>query len=266
MAEGTVYNPTPQFSTAEYPVNSGNECSVCKRKIAGRYFRVAGEATCATCTQLQRGLSPQDSHSAYTKGLVFGIVGAIAGCILYATVTIVTGLMIGYVSLAVGFLVGAAMKKGSGGIVGRRYQITAVLLTYAAVSLAAIPIAISQFSKDKQQKQTTSQMSPRPAGETPDSQGQPSTNDQPSTDGQSVSPRSPSPAKVAPSYSSFGSVLAKMVLIGLASPFLELQDPLHGLIGLVILFVGMRIAWKITAGAPGVEITGPYESSPSATA
>jgi hypothetical protein len=46
--------------------------------------------------------------------------------------------------------------------------------------------------------------------------------------------------------------------MGLASPFLELQDPMHGLIGLVILFVGIQIAWKLTAGPPIPEITGPY--------
>ena len=43
--------------------------------------------------------------------------------------------------------------------------------------------------------------------------------------------------------------LPQVVAAGLASPFLELQAaPGRGLIGLVILFVGMKIAWKLTAG------------------
>lgn len=42
--------------------------------------------------------------------------------------------------------------------------------------------------------------------------------------------------------------LGQVVAAGLASPFLELQaDPRRGLIGLIILFVGMKIAWKLTA-------------------
>jgi hypothetical protein len=47
-----------------------------------------------------------------------------------------------------------------------------------------------------------------------------------------------------------------LALVGLASPFRALADPLHGIIGLIILFVGIQIAWKITAGRP-VNIIGP---------
>jgi hypothetical protein len=45
---------------------------------------------------------------------------------------------------------------------------------------------------------------------------------------------------------------------------MELADPLHGLIGLVILFVGIRIAWQLTAGKP-VNIVGPLNAAPAAT-
>jgi hypothetical protein len=38
-----------------------------------------------------------------------------------------------------------------------------------------------------------------------------------------------------------------LVLWGIASPFLELQYGVFGIIGLVILFVGLRIAWRVTA-------------------
>jgi len=58
---------------------------------------------------------------------------------------------------------------------------------------------------------------------------------------------------------SFGTGLAYLALLGLASPFLELAEPLSGLIGLVILFVGLRIAWRMTAGAK-IEIRGPYNN------
>jgi hypothetical protein len=73
---------------------------------------------------------------------LYGIGAAVAGLILYATFAIATGIVIGYVSLAVGWMVGKAILKGSGGVGGRRYRITAALLTYAAVSMAAVPIWI----------------------------------------------------------------------------------------------------------------------------
>jgi hypothetical protein len=39
-----------------------------------------------------------------------------------------------------------------------------------------------------------------------------------------------------------------------------LQGGFSGIIGLVIIFVGMRIAWKITAG-PRLEILGPFQAN-----
>jgi hypothetical protein len=56
-----------------------------------------------------------------------------------------------------------------------------------------------------------------------------------------------------------GAALIGLAVLGLASPFLELQDPFHGVIGLVILLVGIRIAWQLTA-IPKIEILGPFAS------
>ncbi len=50
-----------------------------------------------------------------------------------------------------------------------------------------------------------------------------------------------------------GRGMAELARYGVLSPFLELRDGLGALIGLFILFVGMRAAWQITrpTGAPG---------------
>ena len=56
--------------------------------------------------------------------------------------------------------------------------------------------------------------------------------------------------------------LGLLVLVGLASPFLELQNPLNGALGLLILFIGINIAWRLTAG-PKIEILGPFAASTS---
>jgi hypothetical protein len=161
---------------------------------------------------------------------MFGIGGAILGLVLYVAVALTTGLIIGFVSLAVGYMVGKAVVMGSGGLGGRRYQIAAVLLTYMAVSLAAVPIAISQM------KQRSAQQHAQVSG--------------------SATANAPkmSPAKA----------LATLALVGLASPFLALADPAHGIIGLIILFVGIRIAWRIAAGRP-VTILGPLNEPAAAT-
>ncbi len=36
-----------------------------------------------------------------------------------------------------------------------------------------------------------------------------------------------------------------------AGPFLALRNPLNGGLGLIILFVGLRTAWRLAAGSPG---------------
>jgi hypothetical protein len=183
------------------------------------------------------------------------------GLMLYAAFGILTGLMIGYVSLAVGYIVGKAMKMGSGGMGGRRYQVTAALLTYAAVSIAAIPIYISQVVKDKKaEKQALVQHTlPPPAAPAPQQA--------PAANSSAIPQKAPwqSPGEPKKPSMGFGAALGLAVLIGLASPFLELQNPFQGIIGLIILFVGIRIAWRLTAGVQ-LDILGPFDKNAPAPA
>lgn len=243
---------TPQFSTAEYQAQSGAEaCKSCKQPLAGRYFRVNGAVACERCTEQLKAQLPKDSHSAFVRGLVFGIGGAILGLVLYSAFGIITGIVIGYASLAVGFLVGKAIRLGSGGIGGRRYQVAAVLLTYAAVSMSAIPLSISEGIKEKkiQPPGRASQPASAPALTASDVTAQSaSTADTSAT---------PSRTDAQPNKMSLGIAVLGLAILGLASPFLELGSPVSGIIGLVILFVGIRIAWQLTAG-PKVEILGPF--------
>jgi hypothetical protein len=236
----------PQFSRAEY-ASGADACRICGQTIVGSYFRVNNVMACASCAdQAQRG-QPKDSHLAYSRALMLGIGAAVLGLILYAGFAIVTEIVIGYVALAVGWLVGKAMLKGSNGIGGLRYQVTAAILTYAAVSVAAIPIYIGISIKHHQplvrheQRGTasadrTTGSDGSAAAETPDAQG---------------SQRHPMGVAAA---------LVTMVGYGLASPFLELSDPVHGIIGLVILAVGIRIAWRMT-GTRKLVVDGPYEAA-----
>ncbi len=155
MSSDIFSNPTPQFGKAEYANTGGpDRCQTCKQSIGSQYYRVNGALSCANCAEQLKLRQPKDTHQTFVRSLIFGIGGAIVGLILYAGFGIITGLEIGYISLAVGWIVGKAIIKGSNGIGGRRYQIAAVLLTYSAVSVAAIPIGISMYIKQqKEQKQ-----------------------------------------------------------------------------------------------------------------
>jgi hypothetical protein len=250
----SLTNPTPQFGTAEYAGVSGAErCKSCSQSITSTYYRVNGALTCAPCGEQAKLRVPRDSHQTFVRGLLFGVGGAVLGLVLYAGFGILTGLMLGYISLAVGYIVGKAIMKGTNGIGGRRYQIAAVALTYAAVSLSAIPIGISQIVKHRNtQKQNFAKHTPRPATDAGASAEPDSTS--------VTAPSDPPQPALAKPRMSIGSAIGMLTLAGLASPFLELQDPLHGVIGLVILFVGIRIAWQLTA-ARALDILGPFANS-----
>ena len=222
----------PQFTTAEYPGNTASTaCKSCGQPISGTYYQVNGAVTCSRCAQQIKDQLRKDSHGAFVRGVLFGIGAAILGLVLYVTVALATGLIIGFVSLAVGYMVGKAIVLGSGGLGGRRYQIAAVLLTYMAVSLSAVPIAISQHLKQRSAQQHAQ------AGDS---------------------------ATIAPKKMSSAGALATLAFIGLASPFLDLANPTHGIIGLIILFVGLRIAWRLTAGR-SVNVSGPISEPAPAT-
>ncbi len=238
---------TPQFGTAEYKNAPGTDiCLSCKQAISGAYYRINGILACERCATQVQAQMPKDSHSAFVRGIIFGIGGAIVGLALYAAFGIITGLEIGYVALAVGWLVGTAIKKGSQGIGGRRYQIAAVALTYAAVSLAAIPMGIAQIMKNKKSAPSATAA----PGQTSTNSSDQTTSEEATSTSEAAAPRPVSPASVA----------GALLLAGLASPFLELASGFSGIIGLVILFVGVNIAWKITA-APKLEILGPFKAN-----
>jgi hypothetical protein len=191
---------TPQFLKAEYGSQPGTQlCAICGGSIGVRSYVVDSKLACARCAAAGGAKLAGDSHAAFMQSLIFGAGAAILGLVCYSAFTIVTHFYLGYVALAVGWLVGKAMMMGSKGVGGARYQIAAVFLTYAAISLASVPILVARTLQ---------------SGE----------------------------ANI-----DWTSVAGKLVSWGIASPFLELERGVSGAIGLVILFVGLRIAYRMTA-------------------
>jgi hypothetical protein len=251
MTDSGISNPTPQFGTAEYVgTPGGDHCQFCHQPIGGTYFRANGAMACPSCAEKMRGERERDSHAAFVRGLTAGIGAAVAGLISYAVISIILqGWVISYMSFAVGWLVGTAMMKASGGIGGRRYQIAAVALTYAAVSMAAVPIWM-YFANKERPKQTEQQKLQAEQRQLENETGQPEDS------------RGHEPEPAPRPRLTLGQWLGRVALLGLASPFLQLRgDPFWGAMGLIILFVGIRIAWRITAGKNSA-IYGPFTDSP----
>ncbi len=242
----------PSFDKAQYALaptpgtSTQDQCTLCKTPITASYYRINGDIGCESCASQATSTIPTDSHAAYTRAILYGIGAAIIGMMMYAQFEIATGITIGYLAIGVGYLVGKAMKFGSKGRGGRRYQIAAAILTYAAVSMAAIPVAIHEY------KTKPAQITGAP----------------PPPDSPSVHPYPgdvPEPAQSNSQPASFGMAVLTLIGIGLASPFMELADGFGGIIGLFILFIGVRAAWSLTAGHDFAtnEISGPFAAAPT---
>ena len=92
------------------------------------------------------------------------LVAAIPGAILYYAVIAITNFEIGIVAIAIGYMVGWAVRKGAGGRGGRRFQVLALVLTYWAVGLAYTPLRSSRSTEeDKSPQKATDTTAPAPS-------------------------------------------------------------------------------------------------------
>ncbi|SNS28288.1 hypothetical protein SAMN05421770_101331 [Granulicella rosea] len=82
--------------------------------------------------------APRESvdHAVFVKSIVFGLGAAAVGALIYGLVGMFVH--IGYVGLLVGFMVGKAMMTASDDLGGRKYQITAAVITYFAICFATV--------------------------------------------------------------------------------------------------------------------------------
>ena len=198
---------SPQFGTAEYVATDGDDhCQYCHQPIGTIYYLANAARACPSCADKLR-----NPTAAFGRAVLFGIGAAALGLALYAAFTIITHIATGYASLAVGWMVAKGMVKGSGGVTGRRYQIVAGLLTYAACTIASIPVWIYQM-----------QIYQMPE---------------------------------------LRSLFLTDIPHTLLFPFLRLADnPFGGLVGLIILFVGVSVAVRLTAPR-AFTIGGPFANS-----
>lgn len=232
--------PPLSFDRASYAGDPAgpDRCAYCQSEIAGEYYRVSGNLACNVCAQKAQSLIPPNSHGAFARAVSFGAAAAVLGCIGYALLTISTGWTIGYAAIGVGWIVGWAMKQGAKGNGGRRYQVAAALLTYAAVAVAFVPILLHESKAAKVTATTQS------ADATP---------------GAAVQP----PAPTAP-HTNVGTFLlgiVELLGIGLVSPFLMIFSSFaSGALNLFIIFIGVRFAWQAMT-PPHVAVEGPYQTT-----
>jgi hypothetical protein len=178
----------------------------------------------------------------FGRGLLFGIGAALAGSILWALVSAVTGMQFALLSIVIGIMVGKAVTYGARGCRGRRYQIAAVLLTYGAITTSYIPQYISEIAGMRTRKAKAAAKSD--SGHLP----APSATQNPTTPAKPIS---------VLSYFIFAVLLVALSLI---APFIGVSAGFSGILNLVIIFIGLSRAWLYTK-PDNAPILGPYPAS-----
>src|SRR5277367_4079676 len=133
-----------QFRQAE-PVDgpaAARRCRACKGPIYGAFYQAHGVDVCPLCAErLRSGQQAPPPHS-LAKAALYGAGAALAGCAIYATIAIVTGLELALVAILIGIMVGKSIRYASSGLGGRPQQILAVVLTYFAITTSYIPVVM----------------------------------------------------------------------------------------------------------------------------
>ena len=156
-----------QFDQAEFttPAPDGPSCSFCKRSIDQAYYELGGKICCASCRQrVEAALRGGSRPGRVLRAFAFGTVAAIVGAVLYYAIVRMTERNWGIFAVVLGFMVGGAVRKGTGNRGGLFYQFLAVFLTYSAIAGMLSPHVVEALDRDaKEQKEAdVAQEKPEP--------------------------------------------------------------------------------------------------------
>ena len=232
----------------------GGTCAECGQPIRDVYYEVNGRVLCERCRRAaEASWAAGSSAGRFGKAVVFGIAAAAAGSALYYGVLALTGYEFGLIAIVVGFLVGVAVKKGSHGRGGWKYQALAMFLTYTSIVSSYVPLIIQAALKTEEQ--TASQIA--------DPGAIPLTSSDTTAPAIAVDSASQSlvtsdlGSESAVSSGPANPVLAILLGIGLiyALPFLV---GFQNILGLVIIAIGLYEAWKLNQRAE-LKVAGPFK-------
>jgi hypothetical protein len=133
-----------QFERADFgAAPAGVICTGCHQPVAGDHFDVNGRPFCAGCTAaIRQAHGAGAGAGAFPRALGAGLGAGVVGSALFYIVEKVSGYQLSIIAIAVGFLVGRAVRWGTGGRGGLIYQILAVALTYAAIAFSWLPFVL----------------------------------------------------------------------------------------------------------------------------
>lgn len=241
-----------QFDRAEFSSEAKPSltCVGCNHAISETYYAAGDKILCAACREnLAREQVGGSGLGRFARALLFGIPAAILGSAIYYGVAALTGYEIGLVAIVIGLLVGGAVRRGSRGRGGWRYQTLAVVLTYLSITATYVPYIFQGMIEEAEKGETAANA---PA------EGERVALLDPSEEGDAagvVAPVSATSNAEEEEAAGLGSVL---LAIGVLMAFAMVAPFFGGPIGLFIIGIGLYEAWKMNRRAD-LAITGPHQ-------
>lgn len=229
-----------QFDRAEPVAESGPaKCTACTKPLTSTYYEVNGQVVCETCRRaIDEEWNRGGAAGRMGKAIGLGILATIACSIVWYVVLKLTDSQWGILAVVVGLVVGGAVRKGSNGRGGWRYQALAIFLTYTAIVSSFVPYLIDAMrDQPAQVAQEEAALTPADTPVTADS-----------ASGGATGAR-----QVGPLAFVIGVVL--LVVLLYAAPFLA---GLENIIGILIIGFALYEAWKLNRRTE-LRITGPYQ-------
>jgi hypothetical protein len=264
-------NETLQFDVAEHaspdgggPAHDAGACTQCGGAIASSYYQLNGLVICPRC---RGGLDSADGSRArrILAAAGLGMLAALGGSLVYFAIAALTGYEFGLVAIAVGYVVGKAVYKGSRGRGGWAYQTLAIVLTYFAIVSTYVPLAMREFRANPAQADSLRialRASDTVAADSLDDDDDEMDDSTAVADSALAVTQAGSPANKSAHTTKPIKLGAGMVLLGIVAllAFAAIAPILAGfsnIIGLVIIFFAVFQAWSLNRRVP-LEITGPY--------
>jgi hypothetical protein len=262
--EASAAPPAPakiDFERAEFEEPKGDdiECGVCHRTIRTEYWQIGGsKILCENCRKMvEETAARANGGAAFGKAFLYGGGAALLCGTGYAIFVAVSDFQFALVTIGIGWAVGTAIQKVTRGFGGRKYQILAVALTYFATTMSYAPALVTELMSRAHQHTPSGSAAPGATG----APAPPPAN-VPAPENAPVAPDAPDTAAPASRMNPGVAILvvvAVIVAFMLAAPVLSLgSGGISGLLGLLIIFFGLRMAWRISKGITPT-ITGPHQ-------
>ena len=124
-------------------------CFQCGKKISGAHFAMGSDKVCPECkAAIEQAFNQGSKSKRFLKAGILGAFAALIGATVYFLVTWKTGYQYAIIAIGIGWMVGAAVRHGSERQGGAPYQALAVLLTYLALALPNIPLAVMTWDEE----------------------------------------------------------------------------------------------------------------------